>query len=73
MVEIVAELVGLPLDRCVMVGDRLGTDIAMGKAAGMATALPLTGETTRELLAASPMQPDYVIEGLMELVSWRSP
>jgi NagD protein len=68
MVEIVGELVGLPLDRCIMVGDRLGTDIAMGKAAGMATALPLTGETTREMLATSPIQPDYVIESLMELV-----
>jgi NagD protein len=68
MVEIVGELVGLPLDRCLMVGDRLGTDIAMGKAAGMATALPLTGETSHELLAVSEIQPDYVLEGLMDLV-----
>jgi NagD protein len=68
MVEIVGELVGLPLDRCLMVGDRLGTDIAMGKAAGMPTALPLTGETTHELLAVSEILPDYVLEGLMDLV-----
>ncbi len=33
---------------CVMVGDRLGTDIRMGLDAGMASALVLTGETTAE-------------------------
>ena len=68
MVEIVAELVGLPLAHCLMVGDRLSTDIAMGRAAGMGTALPLTGETTPALLAASALKPDYVIHGLLELV-----
>ncbi|HWQ15140.1 MAG TPA: HAD-IIA family hydrolase [Roseiflexaceae bacterium] len=68
MARAVAELVRLPPGRCLMVGDRLETDIAMGVAAGMATALTLTGATTRALLAASDVQPDYVIEGLGELV-----
>jgi hypothetical protein len=36
-----------------MVGDRLSTDIAMGIAAGMDTALVLTGETTLPSLATS--------------------
>ena len=43
-----AALEGVDADMadCVMVGDRLGTDIRMGLDAGMAAALVLTGETT---------------------------
>jgi len=42
-----AALAGLDVDLadCVMVGDRLSTDIEMGRGAGMVTALVLTGET----------------------------
>ena len=58
----------MPPARCLITGDRLETDIAMGRAAGMATALVLTGATTRALLAASAIQPDYVIENLAELI-----
>ena len=68
MVEIVAEMIDLPLVDCVVVGDRLGTDIAMGKAAGMTTALTLTGETTRAMLETAEVQPDYVLTSLRELV-----
>jgi len=39
---------GVPADRCLMVGDRLETDIVMGNRAGMKTALVLTGVTRRE-------------------------
>ena len=51
-----------------MVGDRLETDIAMGHAAGMATALPLTGATSREMLATTSIKPDYVLERLADLL-----
>ena len=68
MAEAVAELVRLPPERCLMVGDRLETDIAMGRAAGMATALTLTGATTGEALAKAELRPDYVVESLLELV-----
>ncbi|HEY3228948.1 MAG TPA: HAD-IIA family hydrolase [Roseiflexaceae bacterium] len=68
MARAVAQIIRLPPERCLMTGDRLETDIAMGRAAGMATALALTGATTRAILAASAIQPDYVIEGLRELV-----
>ena len=36
---------GVDFENCMMVGDRLATDIAMGVDAGMATALVLTGES----------------------------
>ena len=69
MAQIALELIGVAPQGSVMVGDRLGTDILMGQRAGMATALTLTGETTRALLAASEVQPDFVIEGLLELIA----
>jgi NagD protein len=68
MARAVAELIQLPPERCLMTGDRLETDIAMGKAAGMATALTLTGASTRAMIESLGIKPDYVIEGLHELV-----
>jgi HAD superfamily hydrolase (TIGR01450 family) len=52
MLETVLGVLGLPVDRCVMVGDRLSTDIAMAARAGMDSALVLTGETTPGKAAA---------------------
>ncbi len=50
-----------------MVGDRLYTDIAMGKAAGITSVLVLSGETKLEDLKASDTQPDVVVENLGEI------
>lgn len=63
-------LLGLddPAD-CIMVGDRLETDMRMGREAGMATALVLTGVTRRSQVAESPWQPDYVLESVSGLVA----
>ena len=63
----VASLLRLPPERCIMVGDRLETDIAMGRNAGMATALVLTGATTCAMLDGSPVVPDYVLETIAPL------
>jgi 4-nitrophenyl phosphatase/NagD protein len=68
MVEALAEKTGLPIHQLAMVGDRLYTDIALG-AAGLTTVLVLSGETRREEIAASPHQPDYVMENLAELAA----
>ena len=53
---------------CLMTGDRLETDIFMGKNTGMATALVLTGATTREQLEKSTVQPDYVLGSIADLI-----
>lgn len=45
LAEILAMATGVPAKETLFVGDRLSTDIAMGKAAGMVTALVLTGVT----------------------------
>ena len=52
MLEAALERLGLTASDCIMVGDRLTTDIRMAIAAGMPSALVLTGETTPEMLRA---------------------
>ncbi len=55
---------GLQPEQCLMVGDRLETDIRMGRHAGMVTAVVLTGVTQLADLETSPDRPDFVIENL---------
>jgi len=69
MLETVMELVGLDAKECVMVGDRLYTEIRMAKDARMPSAVVLTGETTEEDLAGeSEVRPDYMLERIDQLV-----
>jgi len=68
MLETAMRQIGLSPAECLMVGDRLSTDIAMGIAAGMDTALVLTGETTLPMLASSDFLPTYVLHGVHELL-----
>jgi len=65
--ELALEALGVDAADCLVVGDRLDTDIALGDAGGMTTALVLTGVTDRETLAAAPIQPDHVLDSLAEL------
>jgi HAD superfamily hydrolase (TIGR01450 family) len=58
------ERLGVPPEECLVVGDRLSTDLAMGKRAGMTTVLVLTGVCDRDDIATSELDPDYVIDGL---------
>jgi HAD superfamily hydrolase (TIGR01450 family) len=55
---------GLTLADAVMVGDRLYTDIEMGRDNDLLTILVLTGETTREAYEASDTQADLVAPDL---------
>jgi len=59
----------VPKDEILLVGDRLYTDIACGIAAGVDTALVLSGEATMEDLAASPHKPTYVFKDVGEIFS----
>ncbi len=53
-------------DECVMVGDRLYTDIRMAEESGLRSLLVLTGEADRAALADSPWKPDAVVETLLD-------
>ena len=70
MLEAAMDLLGLEAGDCVMVGDRLATDIRMARAAGMASALVLTGDTTEAALAAAPEEdrPTWVLERVDRLL-----
>jgi len=67
MIEAIVELTGFEPGQLTMVGDRLYTDIAMGKA-GIQTVLVLSGETKRIDISEAPWQPDLVCENLGELL-----
>ncbi|NTW03716.1 MAG: HAD-IIA family hydrolase [Oscillochloris sp.] len=68
MARTVSTLLQIPPTRCLMIGDRLQTDIAMGAEAGMHTALVLTGDSTRADLSTAPYQPTYVLDDLTTLL-----
>ena len=52
-----------------MIGDRVSSDIAGGKAAGLETILVLSGTTSREEAAAADPAPDFVLEDLAGLLT----
>ena len=60
-----------PHEACI-VGDRLDTDIALGKAGGLRTVLPLTGVTTPGDLAAADVDllPDFVVPSFGALMGF---
>ena len=60
---------GTQPERTAMIGDRLYTDMKMAQNAGITSILVLTGETKREHLPDSPIQPDFVFESLAELTA----
>jgi len=69
MIQAALDVVGIPAARCIMIGDRIETDIAMGQRAGMATALTLTGVTDRPMAIATKIQPTYIVQTLAELLT----
>jgi HAD superfamily hydrolase (TIGR01450 family) len=62
------EELGLQPQQCVMVGDRLYTDIEMANRAGVKGVLVLSGEATLEDLEQSPQNPDLVVNSVDELL-----
>ena len=68
-VEMICEATGFSKDEMCIFGDRLYTDIALGKRHGVTSVLVYTGETTKEdVLAALPEdRPDFEFESLAEV------
>lgn len=62
-----AQRLGLTPEETAMVGDRLDTDVAGARRAGMPAILVLTGISTREDLPSAQYQPDLVCQDLREL------
>ena len=66
--RVALDRLGLPAGACAVVGDRLETDIAMGRTAGLATILVLTGITRAGDPAIPRWQPDHVLASLTGLL-----
>ncbi|TNJ57385.1 HAD-IIA family hydrolase [Paenibacillus hemerocallicola] len=69
----VLEWAGLRGERCLMIGDRLETDILFGSVNGLHTALVLTGVTTDREAERSPIRPDYLWRTLEQFVELARP
>ncbi len=67
--ELILRRAGVPASDCVVVGDRLDTDILIGNRVGARTALVLTGVHGLSDLDCAPaeMQPDLILQTLDEL------
>jgi arabinose operon protein AraL len=68
ILQVAMERLGLSAERCIISGDRLETDMRMGHDAGMATALVLTGVTSRAQAEAASPQPTFLLENIGELI-----
>ncbi|MEF8780675.1 MAG: HAD-IIA family hydrolase [Haloferacaceae archaeon] len=69
MVETALGRLSVDPERCLMVGDRLETDVRMGNEAGMTTVLVLSGVTDRATLEKRDIAPDHVVESIAEIES----
>ena len=68
VVEALVEKTGFPAAEICMVGDRLYTDIALGKA-GFTTVLVLSGETKIEDVDGTAFKPDFIFDHLGALLA----
>eukprot|EP00759_Apiculatamorpha_spiralis_P032422 PhF_6_TR33849/c0_g1_i1/m.49646/K19269/PGP, PGLP; phosphoglycolate phosphatase len=56
-------------EEAIMVGDRLSTDVAFGKAAGCSTILVLTGSEKVEDIDRLGIKPDYVLPAMCDILN----
>jgi arabinose operon protein AraL len=68
VMQVAMDRMGLPPERCIMVGDRLETDILMGQQAGMFTGAVMTGASTRVDVSQMKNPPTYIFETLSEIL-----
>ncbi len=69
MAELALEILNLDAESCLMVGDRIETDIVFAKNAGIDSALVLTGASTKEDLSRSEHQPEYVFDTIGDIIT----
>jgi 4-nitrophenyl phosphatase len=65
--RLAADRLGVPPEDCVLVGDRLDTDVAMGETAGMTTVLVRTGVEDDASTENGGVDPDYVVDSLADV------
>jgi HAD superfamily hydrolase (TIGR01457 family) len=68
MLEVALDRLGVEARECVIVGDRIETDIVMGQRLGLATVLVLTGITAAGDVRIADTAPDLVVPSIREIV-----
>ncbi len=68
MITLAMKKYGVSPQETAVVGDRIYTDVKSGLNAGAVSVLVISGETTREILDASPDRPDLVLENAGEIL-----
>ena len=68
ILEVALRALGVPAADTAIVGDRLETDIAMGRRAGLRSILVLSGVTRRDDPRIAEAAPDHVLASIEELV-----
>lgn len=67
--DMISALFGIPFEHTAIVGDRLYTDIALGKNNGLMSILVLTGETKIEDVNEEN-SPDIILDGIGEIINY---
>ena len=72
MLSVLSKSAAIDLSRCIMIGDRLDTDIQFGNAAGLTTLLVLTGVSTQQQADALPaghlQKPHFILPSIAALL-----
>jgi len=69
MLQVALAALGVKAGEAVMVGDRIETDIVMGKRLGLTTVLVLSGITTSDDPRIRELAPDLVLPSIRELLT----
>lgn len=67
--DLALRMLNLPKSLCLLVGDRMETDILFARNAGIDSALVLTGVTSKDDLRNYSFSPDYVFESISDVVT----
>jgi NagD protein len=69
ILRVALDALGVTADDCVIVGDRIETDIVMGKSLGLATVLVFTGVTRPDDPRIPELAPDLVLPSIRDLLT----
>jgi len=68
ILAVALSVLGVPAEESVIVGDRIETDITMGKRAGLGTILVLSGVTRPDDPRIAELAPDHVLASVAEIL-----
>jgi NagD protein len=68
MMRIALKKIGCSTEETVIIGDRMDTDIIAGIESEIDTCLVLSGITTREMINNYPYTPDFILNGVCDIV-----